>query len=470
MMRFWVFFSLLFLGLIMVQSVNAAELLTLDDCIELALKNRASVIAAKGREQLAGANKRAALGAFLPRVEMSYDYSESSTRDKKSDFLEDSVRYVANSVEVYDPDGDSTFWLTGASPEIVSSKIVEMDVPDLDRTSKTLGVSASMSLFDLSNFYNYAGSKASLAKAKLDVIGSEQDLIYSVKVSYYYYLASVKNVEVQEQAVERSTEQLKLIQSKYDLGSASKSDVLKQKVQLGNDRLSLLTEQNNVNNRRASLAYTIGLDPNSNVGFSMEYTMREYSGALEEAITYGLEHYPGLLSSEKNVDYRKHSVRSRWSKYLPTLSGYGRLTYSDGAEENIYTYNSSSRVSTFGVQINLNIFDGFIREYNLTSAKVNYNTARAEYADRRNFTSQSIKAKYLDIERLKEKQNVSKENVEAANEDLKITQEKYNLGAATILDLLDAQVSLKRAQVSLIQADFDLNLAVSNLENAMGKM
>ena len=58
----------------------------------------------------------------------------------------------------------------------------------------------------------------------------------------------------------------------------------------------------------------------------------------------------------------------------------------------------------------------------------------------------------------------------AAEEDLKITQEKYNLGAATILDLLDAQVSLKEAQVALIQVDFGLNLAIAQLENAMGKM
>ena len=58
----------------------------------------------------------------------------------------------------------------------------------------------------------------------------------------------------------------------------------------------------------------------------------------------------------------------------------------------------------------------------------------------------------------------------AAEEDLKITREKYNLGAATILDLLDAQVSLKTAQVALIQVDFDLNLAVAKLENAMGKV
>jgi outer membrane protein len=475
MMRFFVCISLLLLGLMMVQAANAAELLTLDDCIELALKNRASVIAAKGREQLAGANKKAALGAFLPRVDMSYTHRETRNRNVKSDSVGQIpyVSYFLDSVLVQDTISNNSFYVYGANPHVDSlTTTIFKDRPldDQDRSNKSLEFSANMSIFDLSNWFDYAGAKVNQSKARLDVIGSEQDLIHAVKVSYYLFLAAVKNVEVQDQAVERSTEQLKLIQSKYDLGSASKSDVLKQKVQMGNDRLAQLSAQNDVNSGRASLAYTVGLDPNSDVGFSTEYTMREYSGTLEEALNYGLEHNPGLLSSELNVDINKQTVRSRKAKYLPTLVGFGSLSYSDGTQGDTATFNFSSRSTTFGFQIKLNIFDGFAREYNLTRAKVNYNTARAQYADRRNFTSQSIKAKYLDIERLIEKQNVSQENVDAADEDLKITQEKYNLGAATILDLLDAQVSLKRAQVSLIEADFELNLAISNLENAMGKM
>ena len=133
--------------------------------------------------------------------------------------------------------------------------------------------------------------------AHLDVINSEQDLIYSVKLTYYAYLASVENVDVQKEAVKRSEEQLKLIQSRYDLGSASLSDVLKQKVQFGNDQLTLLTAKNSVVTNKASLAYTIGLDPNAEHDFSRDYSVNEYFGTLEDAISFGLEHEPGYLDS-----------------------------------------------------------------------------------------------------------------------------------------------------------------------------
>ena len=248
------------------------------------------------------------------------------------------------------------------------------------------------------------------------------------------------------------------------------SDVLKQKVQYGNDKLALLRANNSVVTSRATLAFTIGLDPNSDATFSADYQTREFAGTLDEAVEFGLLHEPGLLSSEISVGAAKHAVRSGFASYLPTVSASYSLTKSDGTQAFPAVFDYSSKTRRWGFGVSWNIFDGFGREYGVTSAKVQLNNARAGLADTRNLVVQEIKSAYFDIEQQKEAKNVAGENVEAANEDLKITQEKYNLGAATILDLLDAQVSLKKAQVSLIQADFDLNLAIAQLENAMGKM
>lgn len=413
---------------------------TLDDCIEMALETRLSIISARGEEDRAKANQRWALGSFLPRAQASYSYSKSKTFDITSQLYSPGVTY----------------------PEVTQE--------DQDRTSKSLGLSGSMYLFNLANWFNYFGASVDNAVAHLDVISSEQDLIYSVKSSYYAFLASSENVSVQEQAVRRSEEQLKLIQSRYDLGSASLSDVLKQKVQYGNDRLTLLSAQNGVTDARAMLSYTIGLDPNVEVEYSGDYAKGEYTGTLNDAIGFGLEHQPGLLSAQKALKASDLAVKSRYAEYLPKVSLFGSYGWSDGTSGDTVTYNLSSKSRTFGFNVSWNIFDGFSRERNVTNAKINRNNARAALSDTRNLVSQEIKTAYLQIQILQEQKKVSQENVGAAEEDLKITQEKYNLGAATILDLLDAQVSLKEAQVSLIRADFDLNLAVARLENAMGKM
>ncbi len=77
----------LIIGILMpvLGSTAQAEPLTLDDCISLALHNRASIIRAHGDEALAKANRRAALGAFLPRLDAYYNYSKSYSRDLKSE-------------------------------------------------------------------------------------------------------------------------------------------------------------------------------------------------------------------------------------------------------------------------------------------------------------------------------------------------------------------------------------------------
>ncbi len=418
-------------------NVSAADL-TLDDCIELALHNRAS-IAVRGNEKRAKANQLSALGAFLPRISASYGKSESKT----TNFIRTAS---INGIEIVD------------------------SLADTEGKSSGWNLQGSMWLINPSTWFNYFGAKADKESSHLNVLNSEQELIYAVKISYYAYLAAIENISVQQEAVKRSREQLKLNQSKFDLGSASKSDVLKQKVRYGNDRLALLSAENLVVTTNARLAYTIGMDPNSDLTFSTDYTVREYSGTLDEAISFAMSHEPGLLSAEKSVTAQNHAVKSRVFDYLPKLSGSASYGFGDGTRGDTILFTTSQNSRTFGISLNWTIFDGFNRENNLANAKINRNNARANLSDSKNAVVRDIKVAYLEIDRLKETKLVSNENVEAASEDLKITQEKYNLGSATILDLLNVQVSLKEAQQSLIKSEFDLNLAIAQLENAMGKM
>ncbi len=468
-MRFVAHTVIVFICLVITSSIHAGQVLTLDDCIELALKNRLSIIRARGSESVASANKRAALGAFLPRIDASYSSSETKSRNIKSDVEITHSFLRVDSIEAIDNAGD-TVMVPIVRREVTGSQIHEVNLPDQDRNSKSLAFSAQMSLFNLPNWFNYFGARSDHAKARLDVLGSEQDLILSVKSSYYLHLAAAEKVAVDSQAVVRSEEQLKLIQSKYDLGSASVSDVLKQKVQFGNDKLAFLSTQNAVSTTRATLAYVVGIDPSSDVDFSSDYIVREYEGTLKDALEFGKKHKPSLLAMSESINASKQALRSSKAAYLPSLTGFASLSFSDATRGDTVTFGFSERSTRVGFSLNWNIFDGFNRERSLTNAKVNLNNARAALADERNRVASKIKTAYLDIQRLKEQQEVAGENIEAAMEDLRITQEKYNLGAATILDLLDAQVSLKRAQVAGIRADFDLNIKVAELENAMGKM
>lgn len=139
----------LFAAILIILSVIpvSAGKLALNDCIELALQNRASIIAARGRENLAKASRRSALGAFLPSVSASYNRYESKRTDGK-------------------------FSLDGGQ---------EFTQPDQDISGRSYEISAAMWAINVPTWFNYFGARADRAKAHLDIINSEQDLIFSVK-------------------------------------------------------------------------------------------------------------------------------------------------------------------------------------------------------------------------------------------------------------------------------------------------
>jgi outer membrane protein len=416
----------------------SGKVLTLDDCIEIAMKNNQDVIGARNQARVAGDNVWNAFGSFLPSVAVG-----GSVRELHQNFL---------FLDTFTIPGDTIF----------------REVSGITK-DYTLQGGASLTLFDGGqNIFNYLSSKE--AKRYSDNLAekAEQDLIYDVKVYYFAYLASLKKEGVSQEAVKRGEEQYKLAQSRFDVGSASKSDVLKAQVQYGNDKLDLITANNAVKVARANLMYYIGVDVNSDVEFSSEYESREYSGTEGDALKFGLSHHPGLLASEHSLAAANHNVRSVYGRYFPSLGIDVSRSWTNPKWSEVNDFRTEDASWLIRTSLSWSIFENFRRKRDLTSARASRNNARAAYEYSRNAVALNIKEAYLEIAKAKEALQVAEENVLAAEEDMSLVQEKYNLGAATILELLDAQVSLISAQNMRIEADFDYNLAVAKLENAMG--
>jgi len=435
-------------------SLSEAKTLTLDDCIEIALKKNQDVIRARNSVKSADGRVWSAFGSFLPSISASGSRSETHTGE----------RTVVGDVLIIQSQDD----ILAVPPDTL---FVEQVESIMGGTSKnwSLGASANMTLFNGGqNIFNYLSAKADKKFYNYLAESSEQNLIYDIKALYFSYLNSLDQQEIGQEAVKRGEEQYKLANSRYEVGSASKSDVLKAQVQFGNDKLGLLAAQNNVKITKANLSYLIGLDVNSDVEFSDQFEARSYEGTEADAFGVGLANHPGLLASEQTMISSKHGVRSAYGRYLPSLSvslskGWSAETWSRVSE-----FNSDDGQWTFSTSLSIPIFSGFSRKSGVTSARVGLNNAQASYFYMRNNVARSVKEAYLEIQRVRQALQVASENVDAATEDMSLTQEKYNLGAATILELLDAQVNLITAQFSKAEANFDHNLAIAKLENAMG--
>ncbi len=415
--------TLMLTGLLLLLAVFvSAETLTLDQSIELALKNHPNVISARGNVRTANAGVWNAVGNFLPRVTASGSVSETNS---------------------YNPIKESKGY--------------------------SLGASANLTLFNGGqNIFNYLGAKAGKLYSKNMSEMTQQDLILEVKRRYFNYLAAIKTKVMREESVKQGEEGLKLAESKFEVGSASKSDVLKAKVQYGLDRISFIDAENAIENARSYLTWLIGLDINSNADFSPEYSTKEYNGVESDALNFGLSNYPGLLAAENSLSQAKNNVRSAWGRFFPTVSVSLSKSYGNHFWHQVKEFSNNDGSWTIGTTVSLPIFENFSRKYTLSSAKAGLNNARASFYYEKNNVSRIIKEAFRDMNRAKEMLAVASETEASAREDMSLTQEKYNLGAATILELLDSRVSLIRAQNDKIQSEFDYNIAVATLENAMG--
>ena len=120
--------------------------------------------------------------------------------------------------------------------------------------------------------------------------------------------------------------------------------------------------------------------------------------------------------------------------------------------------------------MNLPIFSNFNTERQIEMAKINALNAQEDLEILKRQIKTEIKQGYLDLIAAKKQLEVSIENVKSAQENRKINRERYALGSATILDLLQADKTLQQAIQNKISAEFEFYRLKENLLNVLGKL
>ena len=106
------------------------------------------------------------------------------------------------------------------------------------------------------------------------------------------------------------------------------------------------------------------------------------------------------------------------------------------------------------MNLNIPLFSGFSVDNAVQIAEVNAMNYEIELKDTERFIKQNLQKSFLDIDAAKKGLVVTEKNVKAAEENLKIEQEKYNLGAGKLLDVLIANTAYQNAQTNYINAQF----------------
>jgi outer membrane protein len=399
---------------------------SLAEAVRRALDVQPIMVQARGDVRNAGATGRSAWGAFLPTVSTSASASRSNQD-----------RFDPNSTTRLPPG----YAYTG-------------------------GLSASLELFD--GFRRLANLKAASATqdaAGAGLVNQRYQTTLATQLLFFTALADEELVRVAEAQLQRAKEELQIAVNKFQVGAATRSDTLTATVDFGDGQLALLQANANLATAQAALGRQIGVD--------------QPVRALPDTALPGLPDTTALRASALQtaplVDQAEALARAAhaqtWSarsQYWPSLT----VSYSNSRTginpPNLPFFTSYPETFSWRFGLSWTLFNGFQREQSQVSASVASDIAAAQAGDARRQVNAQLTQQLAAVFTASAQITISGANVAAATEALRVTQERYRLGAGTLLDLLTAEANMTQAQVNQVQARYNYLIARAQVEALVG--
>ena len=406
-------------------STSIAQSLTVDECVRIALENKPSLKRAEQDVTIARLNRASTGALMLPSVNASNSFSETTYGNSSS---EASERYSG-------------------------------------------GLSLSQSLFNFGtkintlkqsdNTYNTAKQQRRQAKARI---------ILDVHTFYYQYLKNSELFDIAGKDLELSKKQLDLVQNQYNLGAVSKTDFLKASVRYGTAKSSFLSRELSKKNSEKSLRHSMGL-LDSDVPIIIEQKMDLILSVptFDEAYSLMLSNSPDLNILDNQIVGAQIAVKKAWSSSLPSVNTSIGMNASS-ADQITRTYFDDNYIKSANITLSIPIFSGFRNRNSIQISKLQLNQAETRLSGGTKSAKVSLYALINTLNNYQEIIPIQEEVLLSAEEDLKLAQQRYELGSASILELLDAQLALIQASSSLVRTKYDAAIQVASLDDLLGTL
>lgn len=408
----------------------AQKTLSLDEAIKISLQKNTSLISNENQLLSSETNVDAAYGNFLPNLNAYGSWNWNRSKNA----------------------GYTTTY---------NGLTVDVPATTNETRSYTVGVNSNVVLFDgLSNYANLSRSKNDLQSVKYAIEGKKQEVVFQTISLYYAVVEAEQLLKVSEEDVKQQKKNLETIEARNKLGSVTIADVYQQQVQLGNAELQVIRQKNTLETAKSSLLYYLGLNVLENYQYSETLTGKELKildtnintdfNRLQDLVNEALKNRRDYLIQELSVESSYDNVTMARSGFFPRLSGsLGYNTYSNTLK-NLFESNTYQ----IGVTLSLPIFSGFSTKNSIQSAEVASMNAELQLQDTKRLIAQNLQKTFLDLDAAKKGLLVTQKNVKSAEENLKIEQEKYNLGSGKLLDVLIANTAYQTAKTNYINAQF----------------
>ncbi|MCD6169541.1 MAG: TolC family protein [Candidatus Latescibacteria bacterium] len=413
--------------------------LTLQESIQIALR-KSKVLAAE-REKLkeAEAKRGEARAKFLPQIRNSSTYTRL-----------DVAPYMSLS--------KFPFPMPPGTPS---------RIPMGDRNIYSVVTSVQQPLFTGFRLLNsYEIAQYGVQAHRFDLQKTRAEVIFNVENAYWGVVKAQQFEAVSEQAVKQMEAHVKDLENMYQVGMVAQNDLLRAKVQLSNTKLMRIKAANAIQMAKAAFCNALGIALNTDFVLDAQLKYRPMSEiTLEEAKQMALRERPELKAMQYNLKIAQKAVALSRSQWLPNLVLIGNYNYKRPNRENEKKWYRSWDVT---LALQMNIWDWGSIHYQTSQAQHRLRQAEEGFEQLKDGIILEVTQSYLALHEAAEKVTVSEENVAQAQENYRVTEERFKQGMATNTDVIDANTLLTQAKMDHIQALADYNIARARLKKAIG--
>lgn len=413
--------------------LSAAPLANADNLLEVyqkALENDPTLRAAQANYRANVEQENIAFSVLLPQVNASANYTTS-----ESD--------ADNGTTVRSSESDSYGWK----------------------------VSASQTIFNANQWFNFRSAEFVTAQAEAQFAADQQDLIYRVVEAYLNVLRAVSNLttaRAEEAALQRQYEQT---QQRYDVGLIAITDVYEARSTLDGVIANRIQLEGQVAIAFEALEAITG-QPEANVAPLVEaFPVNAPEPAAPAAwVSTSLENNLSLKVARATMDSAERSATATSWNHGPTVSlsaEYGQST-SDVERPTASMTDTDGWSATLSARVPL--FQGGGTSASSRRAHEQFNVAKERYIGTQRQVTQQARSSYLTAMTGVATVDARQQAIVSAQSSLDATQAGYEVGTRNIVDVLNAQQALYRAQSNYSNARFDYVLSLLALKQVAGSL
>lgn len=395
---------------------------TLDEAITLANRNHPATVAAESQVSTAAASRLESFGSFLPTLSVNGVYANSSN-------------------ERFDQ----------ATGRLVS-------------TSYTAQTQVGWDVFTAGRrLFGYRAANARLASSEANLVEARFNTALQTTSAFYEAAAAVELLDVARQRLERARQQQDFAATRLEVGTATRSDVLRAELEVGNAELAVIDAESALRSARLDLGRQVGtggeVQPAESVLPETPPALPSADALAEQAAATS----PVVVSAAAAARESGITRFSSYTNYIPSL----RLT--GGVDWFSPTYPPQTRSWNMRLTASLPVFNGFTREANIQRAEASERIAEARARDAELGARAAAVDAAQQIDSNGRRVAIARRTVELAREDLRVQEERYQIGSATIVELQTSQLAVAEAESNFVRARQQLGVAVATLEAVLGE-